>query len=1133
MLAVSLRLLMILVVALWAAWPGQAQTPTPGYLGVEVKDLTAPEADALGWDTPRGAKIIRIVPGGPAAAAGLSVDDVIAAVDGVELENSAALIERMKSKGAGAEARLSVRRGTRERRVTATLTERPGAVVAQVDELSRRLPLMPDTGGHTGLIRGLAVTADGRFVVSAGDDKVIRVWDWRAQETVRRIRGAASSGLDGRLYALALSPDDRWLAVGGWLAGEAADRHAIRLYDFTSGELKRVLRGHADVIISLAFSPDGTKLLSGSMDTLAAIWDVDTGAVHKVLRGHQEPRHLHHVYGTAFSSDGRRAVTGAYDGRAMIWDVATGEAVGDVLAGHKDKIHSVAVQPGGSIVATGDLSGEIRLWNVQTGKPIAIPNRPAGPQANLIGTAGGGADLSLPGGSVGKLVFSPDGRYLLSTCGSSCTLFRQHTWDMRTGALVASNASHNDIILGAAMVRGPDGRWLVVAGGTSNQQILVWDLLAGQGPIAALSGGGRSVWSVGVQRNAIGWGRKLERRSPTVRGPIEWALTIPSDGNGWPDLAKVVDDSQFRRASATQGTVTIGHKAGGRTISYPDGVLTIDAAGVKAEVPRGPTDGYQHPSYTLTRDGRHVVSGGGNGRLIAYDLTGCPVAEFSGHTGDVWSVTADEHLLVSSSADQTVRLWPVERLADADAVCSGKPITEQAIPTKQITPLATLMHLPADDAWLMWTPEGYYAGSPGAERILKWQLNHGPDRAAEEITVANINAGLHRPDIVARALLLRSTAAAIEEARRAGAAAGQPLTFDIAQLLERRAPQVRLVRPTDADVVGGMLRLRPEILPVAARDRITSIRVEVDGANVLDLPFPDGLDTSPLIEVPLRKGVNRIRVVFGNEKFTRTSEDLLGTTPIEVTNTGPATIEDVRVLRILAIGVDRVGDAGSDIPPLTYAGRDVQRLTNAMRARLGGGYQSVVVKVLADVEGADGRPTAARINEELDWLEREAKPADASVVIMAGHGDGGIDYTFLAADARRSGRGWATNSVVKWSTIEAKLAATPGQRFLFVDTCRGANADNLQRLSQLASAQSIVAFMASSSNEIAMEDRQFGAGLFTHFLIEAIDRGIVAPRDLAAYVEPKVRDRARDVHRVSQTPRLFLPRGSTVTLAGS
>ena len=67
------------------------------------------------------------------------------------------------------------------------------------------------------MINSLAFTPDGKFIVSASDDKVIRIWDWRAGKTVRTIRGQSGPGDEGKIYAMALSPDGRWLAVGGWL----------------------------------------------------------------------------------------------------------------------------------------------------------------------------------------------------------------------------------------------------------------------------------------------------------------------------------------------------------------------------------------------------------------------------------------------------------------------------------------------------------------------------------------------------------------------------------------------------------------------------------------------------------------------------------------------------------------------------------------------------------------------------------------------------------------------------------------------------------------------------------------------------------------------------------------------------
>ncbi len=101
------------------------------------------------------------------------------------------------------------------------------------------------TGGHLAKIKGLAFTPGGKYIISAGLDKVIRVWDWRAAKTVRTIRGQSGPGDAGKIYAIALSPDGRWLAAGGCFAGSGGENRqdcgAIRLYAFESGEPKALL----------------------------------------------------------------------------------------------------------------------------------------------------------------------------------------------------------------------------------------------------------------------------------------------------------------------------------------------------------------------------------------------------------------------------------------------------------------------------------------------------------------------------------------------------------------------------------------------------------------------------------------------------------------------------------------------------------------------------------------------------------------------------------------------------------------------------------------------------------------------------------------------------------------------------
>src|SRR5262249_25699342 len=157
-------------------------------------------------------------------------------------------------------------------------------------------------------------THDGRQIVSAADDKVIRVWDVRTGKTVRTMRGAVGPGDEGKIYAMALSPDERWLAVGGHLAGPPEERAAIRLYDFASGRLVHLPSGHTSIVTALAFSPDSRRLISGSGDKTAILWDAESGQLLHRLAGHAAE-----IYAVGVSPDSARAVTGSNDNTLRLW----------------------------------------------------------------------------------------------------------------------------------------------------------------------------------------------------------------------------------------------------------------------------------------------------------------------------------------------------------------------------------------------------------------------------------------------------------------------------------------------------------------------------------------------------------------------------------------------------------------------------------------------------------------------------------------------------------------------------------------------------------------------------------------------------------------------------------------------
>ena len=224
--------------------------------------------------------------------------------------------------------------------------------------------LVLDSGGHTSIVKKVLFTSDGKELISVSDDKTIRFWDVASGEPIRVLRPPIGPGDEGMLYAAALSPDGRTLAVGGLGLKDA--RGSIYLISVATGRIEQVLKGHKKAINSLAFAvPPGGRLLlaSGSGDNTARIWDVATGECQRVLEG----QHTDSVYGVAFAPDASRLATVSLDRTGRIWSVADRKCL-QTLPGHTNGVRSVAWSPDGKLLATGGWDRSIRLW-LEDGTP--------------------------------------------------------------------------------------------------------------------------------------------------------------------------------------------------------------------------------------------------------------------------------------------------------------------------------------------------------------------------------------------------------------------------------------------------------------------------------------------------------------------------------------------------------------------------------------------------------------------------------------------------------------------------------------------------------------------------------------------------------------------------------------------
>jgi WD40 repeat protein/uncharacterized caspase-like protein len=944
--------------------------------------------------------------------------------------------------------------------------------------------------GHTNAVLAVAFSPDGKYVLTGSKDRTAILWETATGKKLQTYRHR-----DGAVFAVAFSPDGKQVLTG------SADHTAVR-WQADTAQMLTTYAKHEDTVHAVVFSPDGKQVLTGSADGKAILWQTDGRLLHP-FASHQGA-----VWAVAFSPDGKRALTGSADTTAIVWDVETKKSLQTLKGRHDEAILAVAFSRDGRQVLTGSRDRTAIIWETDSGQKAAT--------------------LQGHHGSVTGVAFHPDGQPLTASRDQTVIL-----WEVNTEPSKPAHVFHGSVRRVTALALDRDsGRHLLV--GSEDSAALAWDLTSGApqrscaGPSSrahavALSSSGSEVLVGFEDGAALLWrpGQSGPLRLLDKAGQVSAVLAVALSPDG--KRAAIGCASGEVRLHATDSGDCLrtlkGHTGPVNALAFSaDGKQLVsgsdDWTAILWDVDTGkslpPFEGRQGEvrAVALRADGKQLLTGLADGTVILWDVQtrnivrrlkdqpgrvnavafssdGRQLLTTSGAMATLWDAASDNPLRTFTGHEGEIRaavLGPDDRLV----ITGGEDGTVRLWDIASGDELARLLGLDGGKEWLVLAADGLFDGSPpGREKVLL--RVSGADMP---VAVERFFQALYRPGLLALAARYQRPAAPT-------------------QVVGKKPPPTLklLVDPPYSEQTGKRVAPRPKVtVTIEATDKgggIAGLTLRLNGAVVFNEAGAGkeaSLTITRPVEVTLLDGENTLLA-------TGASAEGWDSEPVELKlhfgNPAPRVPTSVKSrinLYLLAVGVSEYKEPGLR---LKFAAADARSLFEVFEswAVPGGLYGEKYTCCLTDAEA-----TRDKILGVMDEMARKAEAKDVFVLFLAGHGAQHEErYFFLPYEMTATGSGVVTPSdlekqALNIDSLEEHLAKLKtGKRLLIYDTCHAGAAQRRfsagavppeaalrKAIERLNRARGTISIASAGAKEEAQENEKLEHGLFTYAVLEAL-----------------------------------------------